>query len=240
MKKIILTFALTILLVFVGTTVLASSVSVTPKVTTSVTQLSEGGNLSVVLNVDQITFTSGINSINLKVKYDTEIFEQISSTSFETQNNWVSNYEPLSNELTLSRSELGDLQTEKGDVVKIDFKAKTGTSGKTTTVTLSDMVFWDGISAKFEASDLTTATVTIGAVTDIPPIIVDPDPTPDPDSNTTPTPVEQDKEIPDEIPETGLADNMIYIIAGLFILALGSYISYKKLERKNIRYVNVE
>ena len=106
------------------------------------------------------------------------------------------------------------------------------------------MVFGDGYSTNFEAEDTSTSTITIGEAKEIPPIVIDPDPTPEPDPTPDPTPEpepkEPSKETPDEIPETGLADNLVYIIAGLFIVALGFFISYKNLEKKNIRYVNVE
>lgn len=244
MKKITLTLAFTILLVFLGTVVLATDAFVTPVISTSVTELSEGGNLSVTLRADQISFEAGINLVSFKVKYDTEIFEQIDSTSFDAQNDWQVKYEPLSNEVTLSMT--NNLQSEAGDIVKIDFKAKSGTTGKTTTITLTDMVFGDGYSTNFEAQDTSTSTITIDEAKEIPPIVIDPDPTPEPDPTPDPTPEpepkpkEPSKEIPDEIPETGLADNLVYIIAGLFIVALGFFISYKNLEKKNIRYVNVE
>lgn len=239
MKKIIFTLTLTILLVFVGTLALASEgPNVSPKVTPSTTQVSEGGNLSVTLSVDNITFTTGINSATLKIDYDNNIFEPLDDTSFDALNNWTASYIPVSGELTLTRTSEHGLQLDAGDIVKIDFKAKSGTSGETVTIKLKEMTFSDGFSTPFQAEDIVTPSITIGEVQDIPPIIIDPTPIPDPDPDLTPTPVEP--ETPSDIPETGLTDSIKYIILGLFFVAVIFYINYHRLDKKNVRYVDVE
>ncbi len=242
MKKITLTLTMIILLIFVGNVVLATeSPIVSPKVTATTTQVTEGGNLSVTLSVDNITFTSGINSVTLTVEYDSNLFEPLDDTSFDALNNWTAVYAQLSRELTLTRGDGQAFQKEAGEVVKIDFKAKTGTSGQTTTIKLKDMTYWDGFSAKYEAEDIVTPSITIGEVQNIVPVDPIPTPTPDPDPDPTPVPdPNPDKDSPEEIPETGLEDTMKYIILGLFMVAVVFYINYKKLERKNVRYVNVD
>lgn len=243
MKKTMITLTLIILLVFVGTTVLASDTpNVTPKVTVSATQVSEGGNLSVTLSVDNITFAMGINSVVLTVDYNDDLFEPLDDTSFDALNNWVAAYVPLSKELSLTREAEQGLQSEAGNIVKVDFKAKTGTSGEIATIRFKDMVFGDGFSTPYNAEDIVTASITIGDVQNIPPIIVDTDPIPeDNGDDLTPIEVEDDKkEKPEEIPETGLSENVTYIILALLSVAVVFYINYKRFEKKHIRYVNVD
>ena len=247
MKKSFITLTLIILLIFVGSIVLASDIpKVNPTITLSSNTVIEGGDLTVTLNVKDITFVTGINSINLTIDYDSNVFEAISTTSFDALNNWTAVYEPASKKLSLARASAQGLQTDSADVVKIDFKVKTGTNGKTTIISFKDMVFGDGFSTDYKPQDISTSTITIGSSV-IDPIIIEPSPTPSPDPYPQPTPtptptptpnLEPDK--PNTIPETGITDTLTYIIGALIVASVIFYINYKRLERKNIRYVNLD
>lgn len=229
MKKSFITLTLIILLIFVGSIVLASDIpKVNPTITLSSNTVIEGGDLTVTLNVKDITFVTGINSINLTIDYDSNVFEAISTTSFDALNNWTAVYEPASKKLSLARASAQGLQTDSADVVKIDFKVKTGTNGKTTIISFKDMVFGDGFSTDYKPQDISTSTITIGSSV-IDPIIIEPSPTPN---------LEPDK--PNTIPETGITDTLTYIIGALIVASVIFYINYKRLERKNIRYVNLD
>lgn len=243
MKKGIITLTLIILLIFTGTTVLATeAASVTPIITPSSTRIAEGGDLTVTFSVENITFATGINSITFSIDYDDEIFEALDTTSFNASNGWaVVRYEPLSKGLSLSAQ---NLQTEAGDIVKIDFKAKTGTNGKTGVVEFKDIVFKDGFTTPYTAENIATSTITIGTqeispITPTPTPIPDTDPEPEPTPTPTPTP-DPEKEKPEEIPETGLTDSLSYLIIALVVASVVFYINYKRLEKKNVRYVNIE
>lgn len=240
MKKFIFTLSLIVLIVFAGTVVLAEG-KVTPSILPSTTQITEGSELTVTLRVEDISFPLGISTITLVVDYEDSVFEAIDNTSFDALNNWTESFDALSRELTLTREQTAELQKEAGDVVKVDFRAKPGTNGKSTAISFKNMSFTDGINQPFQAADISTPTITVGEVQVIQP--VEPvEPTPDPGGSLNPIIKKDDPEpeAPEEIPETGLSDNMTYIIAGIVVLAGVFYVNYKKFDRKNVRYVNVK
>ena len=248
MKKIILTLTILIAIVFIGTTVLAAentNPTVTPTATTSLGTVAEGGDLSVTLKATNITFELGISTVTASIEYNENVFEPLGDTSFDNLNGWVASYDQLAKVVTLTRGMGEQLQKQDGDLVKIDFKVKTGATGEVTSIKFNDMKFGDGASAEFTAEPISTSDITIGTGTIAP---IQPDPTPIPTPTPTPTPTpdpvtpdpQPGKDQPDDIPETGLTDTMGYIILALGIAAVIFYVNYKKLERKNIRYVDVK
>lgn len=241
MKKNIITFTLILLVVFVGTIVLATetpALQVTPKVVTSTDQVSGGGDLGLTFSVESMT--GEISTVAFKVEYDTEVFEALNDNSFEGLNNWKSVYDQLSGQVTLTRVEQQGNQTMPGDLAKINFTAKSNVAGKTVTITIKDMDFRGGADVSVKPENISTQNITVGTIQVLQPGNEQPTPIVEEPKDTDPK-VEEPKDTqPEEIPETGLNDTMTYIIMALVIAAAIFYTNYKRLERKNVRYVNID
>ncbi len=237
MKKIIFTLTLIILVLFVGVTVFADDPTVQSVLKTDATTVKEGEDLVVTMSVSDITFTQGLAAVTATLNYDDAVFEAVEESSFTELNNWKVSYSPLAKEIVLSRVEDQPLQKENGDLFSVKLKAKADTAGQKPVIKVTDVKFKDNIVQEYSVAEVATSEITIEKIGSILP--TEPE-TPTPIPTEPETPISTDKEKPEEIPETGLSDTMVYIIAALGIVAVVFYINYKRLERKNIRYINVE
>lgn len=237
MKKIIFTLTLIILVLFVGVTVFADDPTVQSVLKTDATTVKEGEDLVVTMSVSDITFTQGLAAVTATLNYDDAVFEAVEGSSFTELNNWKVSYSPLAKEIVLSRVEDQPLQKENGDLFSVKLKAKADTAGQKPVIKVTDVKFKDNIVQEYSVAEVATSEITIEKIGSILP--TEPE-TPTPIPTEPETPISTDKEKPEEIPETGLSDTMVYIIAALGIVAVVFYINYKRLERKNIRYINVE
>lgn len=237
MKKILFTLTLIILVLFVGVTVFADDPTVQSVLKTDATTVKEGEDLVVTMSVSDITFTQGLAAVTATLNYDDAVFEAVEGSSFTELNNWKVSYSPLAKEIVLSRVEDQPLQKENGDLFSVKLKAKADTAGQKPVIKVTDVKFKDNIVQEYSVAEVATSEITIEKIGSILP--TEPE-TPTPIPTEPETPISTDKEKPEEIPETGLSDTMVYIIAALGIVAVVFYINYKRLERKNIRYINVE
>ena len=111
-----------------------------------------------VQNIGESIIEKGINSIEGKLKYDTEAFEAISEDSIEGVNDWAVDYDEDKESFKLTNLKFANKSQE---VCKITFKTKSSTSATKGTIEISDLVAANS-DKEIKADDISTS-VNIGA-----------------------------------------------------------------------------
>ena len=160
MKKV-LSIILIIMLIIFTMTVSASALSFTATMTPSATTIDESTEFTVTIKVSNLDVgTNGINSLKGYLKYDTEVFDTISESSIEGLNSWIAKYEASTGKIELTKN---TFVTSTQEVFQISFKTKSGVSGKSGTISYSNIVASNSES-DISATDISTA-ITVGAGT---------------------------------------------------------------------------
>lgn len=260
MKRRILTISTLIvfLLAFFAINTLANS-DIQPIETTSVAAtlepkykqvVAEGENI-VEVKITSINFTSGLASVSGTLVYDEGVFEQVNETNFDPLNDWKVSYDPVTKKIDFARDAGKENQREPGSLVRIAFKIKPNSVGKAGLIKLENVTFSNGYEPDFKLDSITTPEIVVGNTNinyeekpsdNVTPIIPGTDNqnpiTPVPDPSETKKPKEDKK--PQDIPETGIADTFVPIASVLVALTTVFYVNYKRLNRKNVRYVDVK
>lgn len=109
------------------TTVTASSETFNVTITANKTELKPGEEITITVGVSDINMgENGINTLEGKIEYDKELFEEIKSSSIQSLNNWSTTYNDESSNLNgkfLSVSLSAGIK-ENTQIFKVTLKAK--------------------------------------------------------------------------------------------------------------------
>ena len=137
MKKKLAIISLMLILVITSlvTTVNASSFSAT--LTPNKTTVPESNEFVVTVRISNLDVgTTGINIFEGVLSYSTQVFETLSDNSIEGNNGWQPTYNKENGKLMLYKQ---GFLNEDADIVQITFKIKTGVTGKSGDIKLTDI-----------------------------------------------------------------------------------------------------
>lgn len=148
--KIIIT---AIMLVLVYSTVV-NALSFTPTMTPSQTTVAESTELTVTVKITNLDVgTNGINSFSAKLDYDTSVFETLNASSVDGLSGWSATYDPETKLIVLTKLQFVNTEEE---LFQITLKTKSGVTGKTGSIKLTEVVAADPTN-KIEAQDVSTS-----------------------------------------------------------------------------------
>lgn len=158
-KKFFKIIIMAIMLVLVYSTVV-NALSFTPTMTPSQTTVAESTELTVTVKITNLDVgTNGINSFSAKLDYDTTVFETLNASSVDGLSGWSATYDPETKLIVLTKLQF--VNTEES-LFQITLKTKSGVTGKTGTIKLTEVVAADPTN-KIEAQDVSTS-IAVGTV----------------------------------------------------------------------------
>ena len=241
-KKFLKISIVLIMLIWVYSTVV-SALSFTATMTPSSTTVAESTEFTISIKVSNLDVGSnGINTLSGYLKYDTSIFEVISDSSIEGLNSWKPTFNSENGKITLTKTTF--VKSEES-VFQITFKTKTGVSGKSGTISYTN-IHASNSEEDIVASDIST-TITIGNVSQnntavntapsIVPIV--------PANNTVPVAntaknntvkstynVTTNSVSSDDIPYTGTEDTVMYVLIVVLALSMIFYIKFQRINKE--------
>lgn len=205
------------------------------------TQVQPGEEVVITLNLSDIDAGElGINTVEAKLSYDTNIFEEVTQEDFKSLNNWSLTYngEETEQKGKILGVIIASGVTEDQTIGTITLKVKEGVEYQTTTVKLTNIATNNGtdiINEEDKSISLEIGTAPAEEEPDIDDdsnIIID-DNT-DEDTNTTiNTPSSDNTQSPNKLPQTGTAMFVIilFVIITLAILTVLGYNRYKNIDK---------
>lgn len=256
MKKRILKVTIIMIMFTLVYVTIANALSFTATMNPSSTTVAESTEFTVVIKVSNLDVgTNGINSLSGYLKYDKDVFETITSSSIDGLNSWSPEYSSDSDKITLTKSTF--VKSEEG-VFQVTFKTKSGVSGQTGKIQFTNVVASNSDS-EIQAQDVSTE-ITIGTVSEnvtnatsnnsislsnktanIANANVSNNTTnvtnntsnTNTNTNKTNTPISSVvNNTPSEITYAGAEDSIVYIIAGVIIIAIVFYIKFEKINKE--------
>lgn len=162
MKKKILSMLIVISLMFLILATSAFALSFTATMKASSSTVPESTEFTITVKVSNLDVGSnGINSLSGYLKYDSEVFETISESSIEGLNSWDVTFDESTQNIRLTKN---TFVTSAQEVFQITFKTKTGVSGKTGSISYSNVVASNSES-DISATDISTQ-ITIGTASE--------------------------------------------------------------------------
>ena len=147
-KKIKILTILILTIYMMGASVYAESNSFKASVTPNTTTLKPGEEVTITVKVSDINMgENGINTLEGKIKYDTNVFESVKSSDVQSLNNWSTTYNDETSSLNgkflavnLSAGTKDDTQ-----ILSVKFKVKADIKETTTTqIDFEDITSNDG------------------------------------------------------------------------------------------------
>lgn len=162
MKKKVFSIILMITLIVFSMTMAVSALSFTASMTPSNTTVDEATEFTITVKVSNLDVgTNGINSLSGYLKYDTEVFETISESSIEGLNSWTANFDATTGKIALTKN---TFVTSTQEVFQITFKTKSDVTGKSGTISYSNIVASNSES-DISATDISTS-ISVGTASD--------------------------------------------------------------------------
>lgn len=162
MKKKFLSVLQISLFIVIMMTMTVNAASFTATMTPSATTVKESTEFTITIKVSNLDVgTNGINSLEGYLKYDTSVFENISESSIEGLNSWSAKFDETNGKISLTKN---TFVTSAQEVFQITFKTKSGVSGKSGTISYSDIVAGNS-ETNISATDISTS-ITIGNTAD--------------------------------------------------------------------------
>lgn len=229
-KRFYLFSLLVVLMSFlsVNTTIFAESINAVTS--TNLSDIKKGEEVVVSLSLNEYKdIKKGIAAYKATLNYDTNVFEQVQTDDFVSQDNWEKLlYNKNTNEF-VAINKAG--AKEDGEIVTIKLTAKQDIKARKTTISFNDIVASEGKKdIVIDGKDASSVINVIEEQQTLPPK------QPDVDNS-------QDSQKPNKpqssgsIPNTGLNDNYMYVIIGVevvLLLAVLFFLNKKKIA-KNIK-----
>lgn len=137
MKKKFISVLLIIALICFTFSTAVSALSFTATMTPSNTTVAEATEFTVTVKVSNLEVgNNGINSLSGYLKYDKDVFETINKSNITALNGWNCSYEESSGKVSLTK---GVFVTSTQEVFQIALKTKSGVSGKSGTISYSNI-----------------------------------------------------------------------------------------------------
>lgn len=229
---------------------------------TSNSKLKEGETVIITVNLTNINAGEGIDSIKAKINYDKNVFEEITVSNFTSANSWNPSYIPSNDNATFIKSN-GIRATVAEAVATLNLKVKSSINVDSTTITFTNLVVSGGLpnmggTGNIQVNDIS---VTINKDKDasssteepndnntsLDGNIVDNDNgnttnnsginnsnTNSGNKNTKNTIKDNTITKTSTLPKAGLEQYGIVAIIAVLVIAIGSYILYKRYE-KNVK-----
>lgn len=258
MKSKIVSIVVMILLIVCLVSVSVDAVSFTATMTPSATTVKEATEFTITVKVSNLDVgTNGINSLKGNLKYDTNVFETISESSIEGLNSWSAKFDEASGEISLTKN---TFVTSTQEVFQIIFKTKSGVSGKSGTISYTNIVASNS-ETSIPATDISTS-ITVGNETSnnnntntnsVANKIVTINPTTNNTTNNTSNNAVVNKttntnstnnsissyvntmtntQTQDNIPQTGVNDTILTVLFIVIAIAVAFYIKIEKLNKE--------
>ncbi len=158
MKNKLLSIVIVMLLMISMVAMNAYAVSFTATMTPSATTVKEATEFTITVKVSNLDVgANGINSLEGYLKYDTDVFENISESSIEGLNSWVAKFDETTGKISLTKN---TFVTSTQEVFQVAFKTKSGVSGKSGNILYSDIIASNS-ETTISATDISTS-ITIG------------------------------------------------------------------------------
>ena len=205
-------------------------------------------SFTVKVAISNLDVGNGLVGVSGFLKYDQDVFESITETSIDALNSWTVNFSPDNGKIALTKKTF--VKSEE-DVFTVTFKTKEGVSGK------QGNIKFESIQGTNNESDIpvtdVSTTVTVGEVggnlanvsnTNSNTIKGSINATTNTTANTIkPTNTNTNSSISsyvnsinstseDDIPYTGAEDTIMYIIAGIILIAVISYIRFERINKE--------
>lgn len=137
MRKKLAVIITMIVLVAVSLATTVSAASFTASLTPSSTTVAESNEVVVTVRVSNLDVgTTGINTFEGVLSYSAQIFETISADSIEGNNGWQPAYNQETGKISMYKQ---GFLNEDADIFQITFKTKTNVTGKTGDIKISDI-----------------------------------------------------------------------------------------------------
>ena len=259
MKEKILKISVLVIMLCLVFSNIVNALGFVATMTPSSTTVAEATEFTVKVKVSNLDVgTNGINSLTGYLKYDKQIFENISESSIEGLNNWAPQFNADNGKITLTKNSF--VKADE-DVFQITFKTLSGVNGKSGTISYQNI---DASNSEdvIRATDIST-TITIGTAPAQPtntqrntsntgPIVINPT---NKAANNTQTPAVTNTPVNsvlptnntarnstyvntanttsgDDIPYTGVEDTLMYVIIVALAISLVFYIKFEKINKE--------
>ena len=224
MKKI-LSF-IVMMVILVTTVAVYATATVTMRLTSDKTTLTAGDEITLTFSIGSITdIEGGIKAIQGTIEYDTNIFEEITTSSKVDMNGWATELNTANNMFAGTSS-----GATGGSIFTLTLKVKEGISATNTTVTIKDIKTADPTNDD-EKVDVANVSVTIGST-----IITPINNTVNNTSNTNGVNrnnvvnVNADNTTSSSVlPQTGISPYVIIAIVVIAVVAVVSIVRYKNI-----------
>ncbi len=253
MKKKFVKLIIVAIMLMITCSTIVNALSFTATMTPSSTTVAESTEFTISIKVSNLDVgQNGINTLSGYLKYDTSVFETISESSIEGLNNWSPSFNSENGKITLTKTTF--VKTEEA-VFQITFKTKSGISGKTGSISYTNILASNS-EEEISATDIST-TITVGTTPTnttpvnntqvIVPIVSNTTNTAkntikiNTTTNQTTTNKIANNKIntgttanyvsSDDIPYTGVEDTVMYIMIVVLALAMIFYVKYQKINR---------
>ena len=261
MKEKILKISVLVIMLCLVFSNIVNALGFVATMTPSSTTVAEATEFTVKVKVSNLDVGSnGINSLTGYLKYDKQVFENISDSSIEGLNNWNPQFNADNGKITLTKNSF--VKADE-DVFQVTFKTLSGVTGKTGNISYQNI---DASNSEdvIRATDIST-TITVGTAPATPtnttkntntqgPVVINPtvnkatnNTTQTPATTNTPvnsvvptnntvknsTYVNTQNTTPQEdIPYTGVEDTLMYVIIVALAISLVFYIKFERINKE--------
>lgn len=235
---------------------IVNALSFTATMTPSSTTVAESTEFTVKIKVSNLDVgTNGINSLSGYLKYDKDIFETITDSSIDGLNGWSPVYTADSEKITITKPTFVKAEEE---VFQVTLKTKSGVSGKSGKVEFTNIMA-SNTDAEIQAQNISTE-ITVGNVSEnvanstgntiglsnatsnntankannVANTNTNTNTNATNNTTNTNTPISGvvNNTTPDQIDYAGAEDSIIYIMAGVIILAIVFYIKFERINKE--------
>ena len=221
-KAIKILTILMIAIAMIGASVYAARNSFKASVVASTTTLKPGEEVTITVKVSEINMgENGINTLEGKIKYDTNVFESVKSSDVQSFNNWSTTYNDETSSLNgkflavnLSAGTKDDTQ-----ILSVKFKVKADIKETTTTqIDFEDITSNDGTDLVNAGTKSVSLTVNVEENKQEEP------------TNTIKPITPSNTEAPGKLPQTGDTITFVAIMTIITLIGICVAIRYKRMK----------
>lgn len=248
MKKKFFKIAILIMLLVITYATIVNALSLTVAMEVNNTTVPEKTEFIVKVKVANLDVgQNGITSINAILKYDEDVFEPISESSLEGINGWTAKYATDTKKITLTKQTF--VKTEE-DVFNITLKTKEGTSGKEGIVELKEIKALNS-DTEIPVTDV-SVTINVGEgggntantsnTGNVQSLVASSNKTNSTNNtnntsnktntNNTASFVNNTGTTNSVIPQTGVEDSIVFLIAGVVLVAIVVFIQIERINKE--------
>ncbi len=241
MKKKILKLIIIIALLVVTYSTIVSALSLTVSMETNNTTVAEATEFTVTVKVSNLDVgDNGINSLTGTLKYNKEVFEEITDSSIEGLNGWNSSYEKDTGKIVSTKQSF--VKSEES-VFNITLKTKSNITGKEGLIEFTDIKAQNSDS-QIDATDI-SVTIHVGTesgntanatntknTATILPVSNNTAKNNTAKNNTTTSYINAANVLNDDIPETGVKDTLAIAIFAVVVIAIIVFIRIESINKE--------